>query len=459
MPVSLRFHAAVLWLVALVCAVPARAQPHEIATPVSIHEEVDRRAAEVNAQVIAWRRDLHEHPELGNREVRTSGIVATELKRLGLDVRTGVAKTGVVAVLRGGRPGPVMALRADMDALPVTEQVDVPFKSTVTTEYDGKRVGVMHACGHDAHTAMLLGAATVLSAMKAQLPGSVVFLFQPAEEGPPAGEKGGAELMIAEGALDAPKVDAIFGLHVFSGHGLGTAGSLVVRPGGIMAASDRLAITVKGRQTHGAQPWAGVDPVVVAAQVIMGLQTIVSRQMDLTTGPVVVTIGTVEAGSRYNIVPEEARMTGTLRTFDPQMRREIHRRVEQTATRIAESAGAVAEVRITDGTPITLNDPALTSAIIPSLERVATGGFDPNVAPTTTAEDFSRYQGKVPGVFAFLGVNPAGTDPASAAPNHSPRFFVDESALVTGVRALASVAVDYLHRTPPGSHAPVGSQR
>jgi amidohydrolase len=459
MPVSLRFHAAVLWLVALVCAVPARAQPHEIATPVSIHEEVDRRAAEVNAQVIAWRRDLHEHPELGNREVRTSGIVATELKRLGLEVRTGVAKTGVVAVLRGGRPGPVMALRADMDALPVTEQVDVPFKSTVTTEYDGKRVGVMHACGHDAHTAMLLGAATVLSAMKAQLPGSVVFLFQPAEEGPPAGEKGGAELMIAEGALDAPKVDAIFGLHVFSGHGLGTAGSLVVRPGGIMAASDRLAITVKGRQTHGAQPWAGVDPVVVAAQVIMGLQTIVSRQMDLTTGPVVVTIGTVEAGSRYNIVPEEARMTGTLRTFDPQMRREIHRRVEQTATRIAESAGAVAEVRITDGTPITLNDPALTSAIIPSLERVATGGFDPNVAPTTTAEDFSRYQGKVPGVFAFLGVNPAGTDPASAAPNHSPRFFVDESALVTGVRALASVAVDYLHRIPPGSHAPVGSQR
>ena len=253
--------------------------------------------------------------------------------------------------------------------------------------------------------------------------------------------------MIAEGALDAPKVDAIFGLHVFAGHGLGTAGSLVVRPEGIMAASDRLAITIKGRQTHGAQPWAGVDPVVVAAQIIIGLQTIVSRQMDLTTGPVVVTIGTLDAGSRYNIVPEEARMTGTLRAFDPEMRREIHRRVEQTATRIAESAGAVAEVRITEGTPVTWNDPALTTAIIPSLERVATGGFDQNVAPTTTAEDFSRYQEKVPGVFAFLGVNPAGTDPASAAPNHSPRFFVDEGALVTGVRALASVAVDYLHRT------------
>jgi amidohydrolase len=444
---TLRDRAAFFLLIVFAGTSPAHAQPHNILTPAAIHQEIDRRAADVNAQVIAWRRDLHEHPELGNREVRTSGIVAAELSRLGLEVRTGVAKTGVVGVLRGGRPGPVMALRADMDALPVTEQVDVPFKSTVTTEYDGKRVGVMHACGHDAHTAMLLGAATVLSAMKAQLPGSIVFLFQPAEEGPPAGEKGGAELMIAEGALDAPKVDAMFGLHVFTGHGIGTAGSLVVRPGGIMAASDRLAITIKGRQTHGAQPWAGVDPVVVAAQIVMGLQTIVSRQMDLTSGPVVVTIGTVDAGNRYNIVPEEARMTGTLRTFDPQMRRELHRRVEQTATRIAESAGAVADVRISDGTPVTWNDPALTSAIIPSLERVATGGFDPNVAPTTTAEDFSRYQEKVPGVFAFLGVNPAGTDPASAAPNHSPRFFVDESALVTGVRALASVAVDYLHRT------------
>src|SRR5215208_496971 len=459
MPVSLRFHAAVLWLVALVCAVPARAQPHEILAPDSIHREVDRRAADVNAQVIAWRRDLHEHPELGNREVRTSGIVAAELHRLGLEVRAGVAKTGVVAVLRGGRPGPVMALRADMDALPVTEQVDVPFKSTVTTEYDGKRVGVMHACGHDAHTAMLLGAATVLSAMKAQLAGSVVFLFQPAEEGPPTGEEGGAALMIKEGALDAPKVDAIFGLHVFSGHGLGTAGSLVVRPGGIMAASDRVAITVKGRQTHGAQPWAGVDPIVVAAQIVTGLQTIVSRQMDLTTGPVVVTIGTMQAGDRYNVVPDEARMTGTLRSFDPDMRRELQRRVEQTALRIAESAGAVAEVRFSNGTPVTWNDPALTRATIPSLQRVAASGFDPNVAPMTPAEDFSRYQEKVPGVFFFLGVNPAGVERASAAPNHSPRFFVDESALVTGVRAMASVAVDYLRGSTPAPAAPTETSR
>jgi amidohydrolase len=348
-------------------------------------------------------------------------------------------------------------LRADMDALPVTEQVDVPFKSTATTEYEGKTVGVMHACGHDAHTAMLLGTATVLSAMKAALPGSVVFLFQPAEEGPPTGEEGGAVLMIKEGALDAPKVDAIFGLHVFSGHGLGTAGSLMVRPGGIMAASDRVAITIKGRQTHGGQPWAGVDPIVVAAQVVTGLQTIVSRQMDLTTGPVVVTISTMHAGDRYNIIPEEARMTGTVRSLDPDMRRELQRRIEQTALRIAESAGAVAEVRFSDGNPVTWNDPALTRATIPSLQRVAKG-FDPNVTPMTPAEDFSRYQEKVPGVFFFLGVNPAGVERASAAPNHSPRFFVDERALVTGVRAMASVAVDYL-RGSPAPAAPVAAGR
>jgi amidohydrolase len=416
------------------------------ATPPAIHQELDRRAAAVNDQVIAWRRDFHEHPELGNHEVRTAGIVAAELRRLGLEVRTGVARTGVVAVLRGTRPGPVIALRADMDALPVTEETDVPFKSVVTTQYEGKTVGVMHACGHDTHTAMLLGAATVLSGMKDSLPGTVVFLFQPAEEGSPSGEEGGAALMLKEGVLDDPKVDAIFGLHAFSGHGLGTAGSLMVRPGGIMAAGDRLAIIIRGRQTHGGRPWAGVDPVVVAAQVIMGLQTIVSRQMDLTVAPVVATIGTVEAGNRYNIVPEEVRMTGTLRTFDAEMRRDLRRRVEQMATRIAESAGATAEVRIADGIPVTWNDPALTAATIPSLQRVASAGFDANVSPITPAEDFSLYQARVPGVFFFLGVDPPGADRASLAPNHSPRFFVDERALATGVRALASVAIDYLYR-------------
>jgi amidohydrolase len=433
---------------ALLLTTPLHVRAQAPATPPAIHQELDRRAAVVNDQVIAWRRDFHQHPELANHEVRTAGIVAAELRRLGLEVRTGVAKTGVVAVLRGTRPGPVIALRADMDALPVTEETDVPFKSIVTTQYEGKTVGVMHACGHDTHTAMLLGAATVLSGMKDSLPGAVVFLFQPAEEGSPSGEEGGAALMVKEGVLDDPKVDAIFGLHAFSGHGLRTAGSLMVRPGGIMAASDRLAITIRGRQTHGGQPWAGVDPVVVAAQVIMGLQTIVSRQMNLTVAPVVATIATVEAGSRYNIVPEQVRMTGTLRTFDAEMRRDLHRRVEQTAMRIAEGAGATAEVRITDGTPVTWNDPALTAAVIPSLQRVASAGFDANVLPMTPAEDFSLYQARVPGVLAFLGVNPPGADPASVAPNHSPRFFVDERALATGVRALASVAIDYLYRGP-----------
>ncbi|HEX2310458.1 MAG TPA: amidohydrolase [Vicinamibacterales bacterium] len=434
--------------VALLLTTPLHVRAQAPATPPAIHQELDRRAAAVNDQVIAWRRDFHQHPELANHEVRTAGIVAAELRRLGLEVRTGVAKTGVVAVLRGTRPGPVMALRADMDALPVTEETDVPFKSIVTTQYEGKTVGVMHACGHDTHTAMLLGAATVLSGMKDSLPGAVVFLFQPAEEGSPSGEEGGAALMVKEGVLDDPKVDAIFGLHAFSGHGLRTAGSLMVRPGGIMAASDRLAITIRGRQTHGGQPWAGVDPVVVAAQVIMGLQTIVSRQMNLTVAPVVATIATVEAGSRYNIVPEQVRMTGTLRTFDAEMRRDLHRRVEQTAMRIAEGAAATAEVRITDGTPVTWNDPALTAAVIPSLQRVASAGFDANVLPMTPAEDFSLYQARVPGVLAFLGVNPPGADPASVAPNHSPRFFVDERALATGARALASVAIDYLYRGP-----------
>jgi amidohydrolase len=433
---------------ALLLTTPLHVRAQAPATPPAIHQELDRRAAVVNDQVIAWRRDFHQHPELANHEVRTAGIVAAELRRLGLEVRTGVAKTGVVAVLRGTRPGPVIALRADMDALPVTEETDVPFKSIVTTQYEGKTVGVMHACGHDTHTAMLLGAATVLSGMKDSLPGAVVFLFQPAEEGSPSGEEGGAALMVKEGVLDDPKVDAIFGLHAFSGHGLRTAGSLMVRPGGIMAASDRLAITIRGRQTHGGQPWAGVDPVVVAAQVIMGLQTIVSRQMNLTVAPVVATIATVEAGSRYNIVPEQVRMTGTLRTFDAEMRRDLHRRVEQTAMRIAEGAAATADVRITDGTPVTWNDPALTAAVIPSLQRVASAGFDANVLPMTPAEDFSLYQARVPGVLAFLGVNPPGADPASVAPNHSPRFFVDERALATGVRALGSVAIDYLYRGP-----------
>jgi amidohydrolase len=433
---------ALLWIVA--CA-PAALGEQPPSPPRPLNTTVDRLAEAVNTKVIAWRRDLHEHPELGNREVRTAGVVSDHLRALGLEVRTGVAKTGVVGVLRGGRPGRVVALRADMDALPVTEETDVPFRSRATAEYNGQQVGVMHACGHDAHTAMLMGVAEVLSAVKDQLPGTVVFIFQPAEEGPPPGEEGGAELMVREGALADPKVDAIFGLHVFSSHGLRTAGSISVRPGGIMAASDQMTITVRGRQTHGAQPWAGVDSIVVASQIVNALQAIVSRQSDITRAPVVITIGTFQAGTRFNIIPAEARLTGTVRTFDPAMQRDVRERIVRTAAGIAEASGATATVEFAErSNPVTWNDPDLTRRMLPTLERAAAAGFDPAVPPTTTAEDFSLFQQQVPGVFFFLGVVPEGTDPAQVAPNHSPRFFIDESALVTGVRALANLAVDYL---------------
>jgi amidohydrolase len=412
--------------------------------PEALHREIDRRAAEVLPKVVSWRRDLHEHPELGNREVRTAGLVADQLRALGFEVRTGVAHTGVVGLLRGGRPGPVVALRSDMDALPVTEEVDLPFRSKVRTTYQGREVGVMHACGHDNHMAILLGTAEVLAGMRDLLPGSVKLIFQPAEEGPPAGETGGAALMVEEGVLENPKVDAIFGLHVFPF----PVGHIAYRPGGIMAAADNLAITVRGSQTHGALPWAGVDPVVVSAQIVLGLQTIVSRQVDLTVAPAVVTIGSITGGNRGNIIPDEVTMAGTIRTFDPAVQTEIHRRIRLTAERIAESAGASAEVRIDGYGPVTFNDPGLTERMAPTLARVGGRGVDAAVRVTTTAEDFARYQQKVPGLFFFLGVTPEGVDPARAAPNHSPRFFADEGALIVGVRALSSLAVDYLLGNP-----------
>jgi amidohydrolase len=357
-------------------------------------------------------------------------------------VRTGIAKTGLVGVLRGGKPGPVVALRSDIDALPVTEDTGLPFASTTRAQFNGREVGVMHACGHDFHMSMLLGAAEVLAGMKADLTGSVVILFQPAEEGAPAGEDGGAEVMVREGALDNPKVDAIFGLHV--GITPLEAGAISFRPRGLMAASDTYAITVRGRQTHGAMPWAGVDPIVVSSQIVLGLQTIISRQVDLTTAPAVVTVGTIEGGNRFNIVPDEVRMTGTIRTFDPEMQKQIHARIKRTAESIAAAAGATAEVKIEVGNPVTWNDPALTERMAPSLKRVAVGSFNPNAQPTTTAEDFSYYGKKVPALFFFLGIASKGSDPAAWAANHSPRFNPDEAALITGVRALASVAVDYL---------------
>jgi amidohydrolase len=407
----------------------------------AVQAEIDRRARAVLPRVVEWRRDFHQHPELGNREVRTAGKVAEHLKALGLEVRTGVAHTGVVALVRGGRPGPVVALRADMDALPVTEEGDLPFKSTARAEWRGQQVGVMHACGHDAHTAILMGVAEVLAGMKERLPGTVKLIFQPAEESPPPGEEGGAALMVKQGVLDDPKVDAIFGLHVFSAI---PAGTLAYRPRGFMAAADDLEIRVRGRQTHGAMPWRGVDPIVTAAQVVMALQTIVSRQSEITRAPAVVTIGSIQGGNRGNIIPDEVVMTGTVRTFEPAMRDAIHEAIRRTAGSVAAAAGATAEVTIRGYAPVVHNDPALTRRMEPTLRRVSGDHVNPDLEARTVAEDFSVFQEKVPGLFFFVGATPVGTDMAKAEPNHSPRFFVDEAVLEVGVRVLSALALDYL---------------
>lgn len=398
---------------------------------------IEARLPAVMPKVVAWRRDIHQHPELGNREVRTAKLVADHLVSLGIETRTGVAHTGVVGVLRGGRPGPVVALRADMDALPVTELVDLPFKSTVRTTYNGAEVGVMHACGHDNHVAILMGVAEILAGMKADLPGTVKFIFQPAEEGPPAGEQGGATLMVKEGALENPRPDAIFGLHVVPA----ALGSIGYRAGPLMAAPDGLAITVKGVQTHGALPWGGVDPIVVSSQIILGLQTIASRQIEVTKAPAIITIGSIHGGNRGNIIPDSVVMEGTVRTFDEAMRKQIHDRIRRTAQDIARSAGATATVTIASGGLVTYNDPALTTQMAPTLRRTAGAGGLIEVDPTTGAEDFPAYTQQVPGLFYMLGGLPAGRE---LAPNHSPYFFVDEAALPVGVRSLANLAVDFL---------------
>ncbi len=403
--------------------------------------ELDSLAREIEPRVIEWRRDIHQHPELGNREFRTAGVVAQHLKSLGMEVRTEVAHTGVIGVLRGGRPGPVVALRADMDALPVTEDVDLPFASKVRTTWAGKETGVMHACGHDTHVAMLMGVAQILARKRGELPGTVKFIFQPAEEGPPPGEEGGAALMIKQGAMDNPRPEVVFGLHIGSMH---EAGTIAYRPGPVMAAADILRITVQGRQTHGSAPWTGVDPIVVAAQIVLGLQTIVSRQINVTQEPAVVSIGGIDGGNRFNIIPDKVEMVGTIRTFDEAMRDDIHRRVRLVAENIAESAGAKAMVEIEKPYAVTINDPGLTERMLPSLKRVV-GEANVHLRPKTTgAEDFSFYAQKVPGLFFFLGGSPKGTDLAKVAYNHSPRFYVDEAALLVGVRALTRVTIDYM---------------
>ena len=420
-----------------------------LAAQSSLQQELDRRAASVNAKVVAWRRDIHEHPELSGEERRTAALVAEHLRGLGMEVRTGIGGTGVVGVLRGGRPGRVVALRADMDALPVTELVDLPFRSQAKAQYNGQEVGVMHACGHDNHVAMLMGAAEVLAGMKAQLPGTVVFLFQPAEEGYAEGG-GGAERMIAAGALDDPRVEAVFGLHV----GPGRLGEITYRPGPTMAASNSFYVTVHGRQTHGARPWGGVDPIVVGSQIVLGLQTIISRQTDITEIPAIVTVGQFNGGIRSNIIPDSVVMVGTIRTFDRAQRDSIFRRIERTATNIAEASGARAVVRVDSGYTVTRNDETLTERMLPTMRRIA-GADRVNVVPLRTgAEDFSFYQEKVPGFFFFLGVTPNGQNPETVPGNHSPLFFADEGALPIGVRALSASALDWLVMNPRGRTTP-----
>jgi amidohydrolase len=438
-----RFSLAASLLVAVAAVASGQRRPTtptRIAPPdVNPESDLDRRTAAVLPKVVAWRRDFHQHPELSWQETRTAGIVAAHLRSLGLEVRTGVGRTGVVGVLRGGRPGPVVALRADMDALPVTEEGNLPFKSTVRATYNGQTTGVMHACGHDMHVAMLMGAAEVLAGMRAQVPGTVVFLFQPAEE--TGGEASGAASMIAAGALQNPAPSAIFGLHVFSSY---PTNAIVTRPGGLMASSDIMNIVVRGRQTHGALPWDGVDPIVTASQIVMGLQTVVSRQVELTRSPAIVTVGSINGGIRFNIIPDSVVMAGTIRVFDAKQQDRIHERVTRTVQQIASSAGASATVSIERGNPVTYNDPALYEKMRPTLRRIAPAGRDSVGDQTTTAEDFSRYEQKIPGMFVFLGVTPPGTDPKQAAPNHSPRFFADEAALPTGVKLLSALALDYL---------------
>ena len=409
--------------------------------------KVDAAAKAVEPQVIEWRRHLHAHPELSNREVKTAEYIAKQLRAMGLEVKTGIGITGVAALIKGGKPGRTIALRADMDALPVTEQTDVPFKSKVTTEFRGEKVGVMHACGHDGHVAILLGVAEALVKMKDTLPGQVLLVFQPAEEGPPEGESGGAKLMIEQGLFDIAKPEAMIGLHVMASLNSGVIG---YQPGPFMAGSDAFSIKVTGRQTHGSRPWAGIDPISVSGQIITGLQTIVSRQIDITELPAVVTVGAIKGGIRFNIIPDSVEMIGTIRSFDRDMREDIVNRMRTTASNIAAASGATAELTLRPevAIPPVINDAELTRRAVPIFEQLV--GKD-NVQLTglqTVAEDFSFFaaQAQVPSLFFWIGITPPGKDPATAAFNHSPLFYLDESGLSTGVRAMLAVTTDFLAR-------------
>ncbi len=407
-----------------------------------LQAKLDAQAKEMEQQVIKWRRHLHQFPELSNRETKTAAMVAGHLKNLGIDVQTGIAHTGVVGLLKGAKPGPVIALRADMDALPVTERNSLPFASKEQTTFNGQETGVMHACGHDTHVAILMAVAEILSKNKNDLKGTVKFIFQPAEEGPPAGERGGAELMVEEGVLDNPKVDVIFGMHIQS---ISPLGRISYKPAGMMAASDWFSINVKGKQSHGAAPWMGVDPVVVSAQIINGLQTIVSRQSELTKEAVVITVGRIQAGVRENIIPEEAFMAGTIRTLDRDMQAIVHEKIKLTATKIAESAGATAEVVIDKKTPVTYNDIKLTEKMVSSLQKAAGKENVMLINAVTGAEDFAYYQQKVPGLFFFVGAMPPDQDPNTVPAHHTPDFMIDERGMLTGLKAMLQVTIDYMY--------------
>jgi amidohydrolase len=409
-----------------------------------LQAKLDQQAKEIEQQVIEWRRHFHQYPELSNRETKTGAYIAEHLKKLGLEVQYPVAKTGVVALLKTGKPGPVIALRADIDALPVMERNSLAFASKEKTVFNGQETGVMHACGHDSHIAILMGVAEILVKNKADLRGTIKFLFQPAEEGAPVGEEGGAFLMVKEGVLDNPKVDAIFGLHIQSMRPIGQIG---YKSGGMMAAADTYSVKVKGKQTHGSAPWAGVDPIVISSQIILGLQTIISRQTELTKEAAVITVGRIQSGIRSNIIPEEAFFEGTIRTLDTTMQDKIHEKIKLTATKIAESGGATAEVTIRRGTPVTYNDPALTEKMIPSLKKAAGDKNVEVINAVTGAEDYAFYQKKVPGLFVFVGAMPPDADPSKVASHHTPDFFIDERGFHTGIRALLDLTVDYMYMT------------
>lgn len=402
--------------------------------------EIEKATQAILPKVIEWRRHIHQYPELSNREENTAKFIADYLKTLNIEVRTGIAIHGVVGVLKGAQPGPVIGLRADMDALPVLERNSLPFRSKVTSTYNNETVPVMHACGHDAHVAMLMGTATVLSSMRDKIKGSVVFIFQPAEEGAPEGEEGGAKLMVKEGVMDKPKIDAIFGIHISS---VTEVGQIKFKSGGAMASSDILSISVKGRGAHGAYPWLGVDPIVTSAQIILGLQTIVSRRSELTKSPVIITIGKISAGVRNNIIPEEATMVGTIRVLDSAMQKETHEQIKLTAKKIAESMGATAEVKITTQYPVVYNTPELVKKTLPSLNKAVGTQNVIEAEWATGAEDFSFYGAKAPALFFWVGGMPKGKKAEDAASHHTPEFYIDDSRLDVGIKAFSNIVFDY----------------